>query len=120
MVPYPSLKTAVAKGARLLDRKKKGWELRVCIPDLNMADGRNCILGHVYRPTEEQLKAEYTNGYEVGMKTLFPRKSWLGDPDADWAMRAYYGFDSRRTLRRYWLIEIGKRLMRHAPRRRAR
>jgi len=111
----------VKKGAALLDSKKKGWALRVCVPELDMAEGTHCILGYVYGPNnraESVYNADENGakvcGYDTGMKRLFPKRQndgWGGTyRSAHYDRDKEFGFDGRSSLRRFWLIEIGRRL----------
>lgn len=99
-------KAAVSKGAKLLDRKKRGWALKICVPDLDLGSVNKCILGYVYADKVEQ---EYGDGYGIGKAHLF---------DDDWKgiQSGKHGFNNRMgaysTLRKFWIVEIGKRLAR--------
>src|SRR5258708_2558916 len=106
-------KVAAARGARLLDRKKKNWAQTVCVPELDMASGTHCILGYTYGPNNRVsgvFDADGESGFDIGVRRLFPETtSWSRERSN---AITKFGFDCRSTLRKFWLIEIGKRLAR--------
>lgn len=107
------VQAAVKRGATLLDQKKKRWAFKISVPELDMSNGRYCVLGQVYADDPHIVASASgyswespTNGYYAGMKKLF------GNQHSDEGHN--YGFDGRDSLRRYWLVEIGRRLVRRA------
>lgn len=69
----------VAKGIAVLDREKPGWEDRINVPELDLEDMNQCILGQLFM---DQVSGEF--GYLVGVSRLsgeYPS----GEAGVDWA-----------------------------------
>jgi len=57
----------VERGAALLDERKPGWDRKIDLDTLNLADGCNCVLGQVYG---DRLARDDYNGYDRGQRLL--------------------------------------------------
>lgn len=93
---HRTLRRNVARGAALLDSRRRGWWRRVTLRDLDLSDGNVCLLGQDFSKVFQRLSIEdgyggreaYVNGqfctspYVLGLKKLGIRGSGIT-----------YGFD---------------------------
>jgi hypothetical protein len=81
----------VQQGMRLLDQDHPGWEGLVYLPDLDINSGCTCVLGQVYRETEDQ-------GFIGAVHRLF-NIVWTRDvSDGDYQQLVDHGFAVSRDL----------------------
>jgi hypothetical protein len=64
MTEHDETALAVARGAALLDEKMPGWETRIDLTQLNLADSCRCVLGQLFE------RGDMTSGFLYGMREL--------------------------------------------------
>lgn len=81
----------VARGVKLLDEQVPGWDERIRLGSLDMADGTKCVLGQLYgeypRAVDVLFGSKYggllfSTGYRYGFNTYFAYK--FGPLDREW------------------------------------
>jgi hypothetical protein len=84
---------AVARGVKLLDKKKPTWFKRIKLDRLDMPDAHACILGQVYAPAESS--DPFSRG-PAGFFIALERLGFYKDADVDETMAVReaqkYGF----------------------------
>jgi hypothetical protein len=82
---HPEMVDQVQQGMKLLDQDHPGWEGLVYLPDLDINSGCTCVLGQVYRETEDQ-------GFIGAVHRLF-NIVWTRDvSDGDYQQLVAHGF----------------------------
>jgi len=100
----------VARGAKLLDKKRPGWWRKVRFKDFDMAEPCHCVLGQVFKDKAD----DDTDGYNAALPLL--RLSATGGTT--------HGFEAESEGPAYdelqfaWWQEISRRRRRMAQRRR--
>jgi hypothetical protein len=96
---------AVAKGARLLDRRYPGWECRIDTEMLNIGNSTNCICGQLY--------GEYNKGVEaLGIPDVDGEFGFSQPPGVSGALDTYW-----RLLNEIWIGSIQARIAKVKTRR---
>lgn len=96
----------VAAGAEWLDAEWPGWEPRIDLGSLDIANGRECICGQGFADLVAGDDEVIRSGYDYAYWHRFPRK------DADWsADHGFYGWtaDDDDDLRDAWVALIKER-----------
>lgn len=66
----PDLVSRVERGVKMLDAKVPGWDQKVDLKALNLAEGTVCVVGQL--AIKSMLNGPL-DGYEEGMNKLFPK-----------------------------------------------
>lgn len=72
---------AVARGAKLLDKRVPGWARKVKLTMLNIASSANCVLGQLFE-----------GSYGQGARELFSGGSFLASYENEWRQSIRHGF----------------------------
>jgi len=94
----PSLYDNVILGVSILDLKYPGWAEKVCVADLDMENGRHCVLGQLYGHDIQGFTVLWPSINRSETATLFYKYGFLSDNSSE-----------ARQLKVLWAKEVSRR-----------